>query len=165
MLHGCTKRYKIEDGAEAVLLPFAGDGDEFRDSFLFVATQAVAAIWGPNFARSLIGRLAFTIEGDTLPIQITTLTIISRWVLAAILSEVRTITAHKSLRTILDKQVPMLFATTTVFPALGDEEMAAAIRQLEANIGMEPDQAARIRTMLDELGRESARTMNVTATG
>lgn len=38
MLHGCTKRYKTEDGDEAVLIPFSGEpGENFRDSFLFVA--------------------------------------------------------------------------------------------------------------------------------
>src|SRR3546814_2149457 len=68
MLHVCTKRYKTEDGEEAVLIPFTGGpGGDFRDSFLFVAAQSIAAIWGPNFARSLICRLKFTVEADTLP--------------------------------------------------------------------------------------------------
>lgn len=154
MLHGCTKRYKTEDGDEAVLIPFTGGaGDDFRDSFLFVAAQSIAAIWGPNFARSLISRLKFTADGDTLPIQITTLTIISRWVLAAILSEVRGAQAHKSLRDILEKQVPSLFAATKVFPDLSREELLATIKQMEANMGMNVEQGARIRETLGELGR------------
>jgi hypothetical protein len=154
MLHGCTKRYKTEDGEEAVLIPFGAQvGEDFRDSFLFVAAQSIAAIWGPNFTRSLICRLKFTAEADTLPIQITTLTIISRWVLAAILSEVRSAKAHKSLRDVLEKQVPSLFAATNVFPELGQEELLATIRQMEANMRMEAVQAARIRKMLGELGR------------
>ena len=155
MLHGCTKRYKTEDGEEAVLIPFTGGpGEDFRDSFLFVAAQSIAAIWGPNFARSLIRRLQFTVEADTLPIQITTLTIISRWVLAAILSEVRSAMAHKSLRGVLEKQVPGLFAATKVFPELGKEEMLATIRQMEANMDMDAEQGARIRETLGELGRD-----------
>jgi len=155
MLHGCSKRYKTEDGAEAVLLPFTGGpGENFRDSFLFVAAQSIAAVWGPNFARSLISRLKFTADGDALPIQITTLTIISRWVLAAILSEVRGAQAHKSLRDILEKQVPSLFAATKVFPDLSQEEQFATIQQMEVNMGMDIEQGARIREMLVALGRD-----------
>lgn len=157
MLHGCTKRFKTEDGEEAVLIPFTGGaGEDFRDSFLFVAAQSIAAIWGPNFARSLISRLKFIADGDTLPIQITTLTIISRWVLAAILSEVRGAKAHKSLRDILEKQVPSLFAATKVFPDSSQEELLATIRQMEANMGMDAAQGARIRQTLGDLGRGSA---------
>ncbi|MFB6447154.1 hypothetical protein [Bradyrhizobium tunisiense] len=157
MLHGCTKRYKTEDGEEAVLIRFTGEpGEDFRDSFLFVAAQSIAAIWGPNFARSLISRLKFTVEADTLPIQITTLTIISRWVLAAILSEVRSAKAHKTLRGVLEKQVPSLFAATKVFPELGQEELLATIRQMEANMDMDAEQGARIRETLDELSRDLA---------
>jgi hypothetical protein len=96
----------------------------------------------------------FTADGDTLPIQITTLTIISRWVLAAILSEVRGAKAHKSLRDILEKQVPGLFSATKVFPDLSQEDLFATIRQMEANMGMDVDQGARIRNMLGELGRD-----------
>jgi hypothetical protein len=152
MLHGCTKRYKTEDGKEAVLIPFSGGSNEdFRDSFLFVAAQSIAAIWGPNFARSLIRQLKFTAETDALPIQITTLTIISRWVLAAILSEVRSAKAHKSLRDILEKQVPSLFAATKVFPELGQDELLATIRQMEVNMGMDEVQGDRIRETLREL--------------
>ena len=155
MLHGCTKRYKTEDGEEAVLIPFTGGpGEDFRDSFLFVAAQSIAAIWGPNFARSLICRLKFTADGDTLPIQITTLTIISRWVLAAILSEVRGAKAHKPLRDILEKQVPSLFAATKAFPDLGQEELLATIRQMEANMGMNVERGARIRETLGKLDQD-----------
>lgn len=155
MLHGCTKRYTTEDGEEAVLIPFTGGpGEDFRDSFLFVAAQSIAAIWGPDFARSLIRRLKFTVEADTVPIQITTLTIISRWVLAAILSEVRSAKAHRSLGDILEKQVPRLFAATKVFPELSQEELLSTIRQMEANLGMDAEQGARIRETLDALGRD-----------
>jgi hypothetical protein len=94
------------------------------------------------FARSLISRLKFNADGDTLPIQITTLTIISRWVLAAILSEVRGAKAHKSLREILEKQVPSLFAATKVFPDLSQQELLATIMQTEANMGMSVEQGA-----------------------
>lgn len=154
MLHGCTKRYKTEDGEEAVLIPFTGEaGDDFRDTFLFVAAQSIASIWGPNFSRSLISRLEFTTESDALPIQITTLTIISRWVLAAIISEVRGTKAHKSLGDVLEKQVPSLFAATKVFPDLSDEELLTTILQMEANMGMKVEQGAKIRATLRELAR------------
>lgn len=156
MLHGCTKQYQIEEGETEVLIPFAGDSDDdFRDSFLFVAAQSIAAIWGPNFARSLIGRLNFKIESDVLPIQITTLTIITRWVLAAILAEVRRMNEHKSLREILEKQVPKLFSATRVFPELGQDEMLTTIRQMQENIGMDEEQGTRIRETLRELAQNS----------
>lgn len=155
MLHGCTKRYKTEEGDETVLIPFSGEpGADFRDSFLFVAAQSIAAIWGPDFARSLIGRVQFAAESDTLPIQITTLTVISRWVLAAILSEVRSAKAHKSLRDILEKQVPSLFAATKVFPELGQEELLCTIEQMELNMGMDAEKGARIRETLIDLDRD-----------
>ena len=150
-------RYKTENGEESVLIPFTGvPGEDFRDSFLFVAAQSISAIWGPNFARSLTSRLKFTADGDTLPIQITTLTIISRWVLAAILSEVRVAKAHKSLRDILEKQVPSLFAATKVFPDLSQEDLFATIKQMETNIGMDVEQGSRIRETLGELSRDAA---------
>lgn len=156
MLHGCTKRYKTEDGDEAVLIPFSGEpGEDFRDSFLFVAAQSIAAIWGPDFARSLIRRLQFAAEGDTVPVQITTLTIISRWVLAAILSEVRSAKAQKSLRDILEKQVPSLFSATKVFPELGQEELLCTIGQMELNMGMDAERGARIRETLIDLDRDN----------
>lgn len=157
MLHGCTKQYQIEDGDTKLLIPFSGDtGEGFHDSFLFVAAQSIAAIWGPDFARSLISRLNFKAESDALPIQITTLTIITRWVLAAILSEVRRMKGQKSLCVILEAQVPKLFAATRVFPELDQDEILATIRRMEENIGMDADQGARIRETLNELAQESA---------
>jgi hypothetical protein len=162
MLHGCTKQYRIKDGETKVLIPFAGGPREnFRDSFLFVAAQAIAGIWGPNFSRSLVGRLRLTMDSDTLPIPITTLTVISRWVLAAILSEVRSAKAHKTLRPILEQQVPGLFDATRVFPELGQEEMSAMIGHMEQNIGMDMDQAARIRATLWQLNGLPATSVKV----
>ncbi len=74
--------------------------------------------------------------------------------LAAILSEVRGAKAHKSLRDILEKQVPSLFAATKVFPDLSQEELSATIKQMEANMGMNVEQGVRIRETLGELGRD-----------
>jgi len=154
ILHGCTKKYQITDGKAEVLIPFAGHpGANFRDSFLFVAAQAIAAIWGPDFARSLVGRLQVKMDSDILPVPIATLTVISRWVLAAILVEVRSAKAHESLRPILEKQVPSLFDATRVFPELSQDDIFAMVQQMEQNIGMDPDQAARIRETLLHLDR------------
>jgi len=156
MLHGCTKQYQIEDGETKVLIPFSGDtGEDFHDSFLFVAAQSIAAIWGPDFARSLISRLNFKTESNALPIQITTLTIITRWVLAAILSEVRSMNEQKSLCAILETQVPKLFNATRVFPELNQDELLSTIRRMEENIGMDVDQGAKIRETLNELAQDS----------
>lgn len=99
----------------------------------------------------LFTSLSFKAESDALPIQITTLTIISRWVLAAILTEVRKAKAHESLRDILEKQVPRLFAATKVFPELVQDEIFATIGQMEANIGMNADMAWRIKETLPGL--------------
>lgn len=154
MLHGCTKQYQIRDDEAKVLIQFSGGSrGDFRDSFLYVAAQAIAAMWGPDFVRSLVGRLRLKLDSDTLPIQITTLTIISRWVLAAILSEVRNTKAHKSLRPVLEKQVPSLFEATRVFPELNHSEMLATIQQMEQNIGMDLGQATRIRLTLNSLSQ------------
>lgn len=98
--------------------------------------------------------MQFAAEADTLPIQITTLTIISRWILAAILSEVRSTQAHKSLRDILEKQVPSLFAATKIFPELSQEELIATVEQMESNMGMNAEQGARIRETLSSFGRD-----------
>jgi hypothetical protein len=152
MLHGCTKQYRIDDGSTDVLIQFGSKrGEEFRDSFLHIAAQAVLAIWGPSFSRSLISRLRFSSDDNALPIQIVTLTTISRWVLAAILSEVRRDPSQKSLGAILEKQVPSLFAATKTFPELGKLEEASIIEQMERNIGMEPTRAAQIEQTLSEL--------------
>ncbi len=157
MLHGCTKLYEVEGSEPKVLIPFSGGpGEDIRDSFLFVAAQIITEIWGPDFKRSLVRRLNFKAESDVLPVQITTLTVISRWVLAAILSEVRGILAAKSLRSVLENQVPILFAATKVFPELDPEEMLFVIGQLEDNIGMDPGQASQIHATLYELEKLSS---------
>jgi hypothetical protein len=152
MLHGCTKQYRIEGAGAEVLIQFGStQGEEFRDSFLHIAAQIVLSIWGPTFPRSLISRLRFNIDDNALPIQIVTLTIISRWVLAAILSEVRGDPTQKSLRVILEKQVPNLFAATKVFPIVAESEQLMLVKQMEQNIGIETQKALKIRTTLQEL--------------
>lgn len=52
--------------------------------------------------------------------------------------------------------MPSLFAATKVFPGFGKEELAATIRQMEANLNMDAEQGARIRETLGELGRDLA---------
>lgn len=134
----------MNDGGAGDFVPTRLAQRDFR--LRAVAAQSIAAIWGPSFARSLTCRLKFTSEGDTLPI--TTLTIISRWVSAAILSQVRDAKAYKSLRDVLEKQVASLFAATKVFPDLSQEELLATIGQMEANMAMNAEQGARIRQTL-----------------
>lgn len=161
MLHGCTKRYQIEDGKAEVLIEFGGKkGEEFRDSFLHIAAQAILAIWGPNFARSLISRLRFPVDDGSLPLQIVTLVILSRWVLSAILTEVRGDSAHRSLRAVLEKQVPGLFAATKVFPEVASDELVLIVQQMERNIGMDPVQAGQIRITLQELSVVGSREIS-----
>ncbi len=55
------------------------------------------------------------------------------------------------MREILETQVPSLFGATEVFPGPGQDEVMATIRQMEENIGMDADQASRIRETLRKL--------------
>ena len=89
-----------------------------------------------------------------LPVQITTLTIISRWVLAAILAEVQTDKTVEPLRTILEGQVPKLFVATKVFPELDAGEATATIRQMAENLGMAADVRQRIAVTLREVEQQ-----------
>ncbi len=152
MLHGCSKQYVIDGGKLDVLMPFGKRKDAtFQETFVYIAAQAIHKIWGPDFARSLMCRVRWNEEIGGRPIQITTLAIVSRWVLAAILAEIRTDEGDRSLRTVLEAQVPKLFAATKVFPELEVAEAIATIRQMEANIGMAVEVRERIGTALEEL--------------
>ena len=155
MLHGCSKEYEIDGEKSDVLMPFGKRKDApIQESFVYLAAQAIMKIWGPDFARSLMRRVRWSEESTVLPVQITTLTIISRWVLAAILAEVRTDKTVESLTTILEGQVPKLFAATKVFPELDAGEATATIRQMEENLGMAADVRQRIAVALREVEQQ-----------
>ena len=152
MLHGCSKQYEIDGEKSDVLMPFGKRKDAaIQETLVFLAAQAIHKIWGPDFARSLMCRVRWSEDMGSHPIQITTLTVISRWVLAAILAEVRSDLTDRSLRNILEGQVPKLFAATKYFLGIDLEEARATIQQMEENMGMAEDVRQRIAMALVEI--------------
>lgn len=152
MLYGCTKKYSFEEGSTEVLIPFSGIGtDQQRDGFLLQAARIVNVIWGPSFKDSLMGRIRLDKEDTNLPVPILTLIILSRWILAAMLSEARREREARRLRDILERQVPKLFVSTSAFAIINSEKIATVIERMEMNIGMEKLQADAIRTVLEEI--------------
>jgi len=152
MLYGCTKKYSLEEGSTEVLIPFSGIGtDQQREGFLSQAARVVNGIWGPRFKDSLMGRIRLDKEVTNLPVPILTLIVLSSWILAAILSEARRERKAKSLRVILERQVPKLFVSTSAFAFIDAEQIATVIKRMEMNIGMEKLQADAIRTVLEEI--------------
>ena len=152
MLYGCTKKYSFEEGSTDVLIPFSGIGtDQQRDGFLLQAARIVKGIWGPHFKDSLMGRVQIYQEYTVLPVPILTLVVLSRWILAAILSEARKERKAKGLQGILEKEVPKLFVSTSAFAVIDADQIATVIKRMEMNIGMEKLQADAIRTVLGEI--------------
>lgn len=152
MLYGCTRKYTLEEGRTDVLIPFSGIGtDQQQDGFLLQAARIVNGIWGPRFKDSLMGRIRLDQEHTHLPVPILTLVVLSRWILAAILSEARRERKAKSLRDILERQVPRLFVSTSAFAVIDADQIATVIKRMEMNIGMEKLQADAIRTVLEEI--------------
>ena len=152
MLYGCTKKYSFEEGSTEVLIPFSGIGtDQQRDGFLLQAARIVNVIWGPSFKDSLMGRIRLDKEDTNLAVPILTLIILSRWILAAMLSEARRERDAQRLRDILEQQVPKLFVSTSAFAMINPEKIATVIERMEMNIGMEKLQADAIRTVLEEI--------------
>lgn len=98
-----------------------------------------------------MGRIRLDKEDTNLPVPILTLIVLSRWILAAILSEARRERKAKSLRDILERQVPKLFVSTSAFAFIDAEQISAVIKRMEMNIGMEKLQAVAIRTVLEEI--------------
>jgi hypothetical protein len=90
-------------------------------------------------------------ELETLPVQVLTLIILTRWILAAILSEARCAPGALSLAGILEKQVPTLFVMTSAFANTDPFQIEAAIRQMAKHIGMTQLQADAIQEVLREL--------------
>lgn len=156
MLHGCTKRYEIEGGDPDVLLPFGRrDGVTMKETVVFLAAQAMLYLWGPNFKRSLMRRVSWDADLGRQPIQIMTLTVLSRWLLAAILSEVRIDREHQKLRAILERQIPNLFSATRAFAEPNPHEFSEMIAQMEENMEMEAATSTRLRAALKELSQRT----------
>ena len=154
MLYGCSRPYAIDEGATEVLIPFSGIGTRQEDQgFLKRAARLVNVIWGRNFLDGMMARIPIDREGDTLPTPILTLVILSRWILAAILSEARGAPGAKGLARILEGQVPQMFGATSAFALTDAVEVEAAISQMAKHIGMTQLQAQAIQATVQELGQ------------
>lgn len=152
MLYGSSRPYAVDGATTEVLIPFSGIGtDEQGDGFLMRSARLINRIWGRNFQAGLMARLPLDRERETLPVPVLTLVILTRWILAAILSEARRAPSAQGLAGILEKLVPKLFSMTYAFAVTDPMQIEAAIRQMAQHIGMSQLQAGAIRAVLREL--------------
>jgi len=152
MLYGSSRPYAVDGATTEVLIPFSGIGtDEQGDGFLMRSARLINRIWGRSFQTGLMARLPLDRERETLPVPVLTLVILTRWILAAILSEARRAPSAKGLAGILEKLVPKLFSMTSAFAVTDPMQIETAIRQMAQHIGMSQLQAAAIRAVLREL--------------
>lgn len=160
MFYGCSKRYKLPNGSTSVLLPFSGIGTYQQDgSFLLTAARLMNQIWGTKFQKGLMARVAVDREHGTVPTPIVTFVILSRWILAAILTDARAAKGAKSLRQVLENQIPRLYRNTEAFGQIDPAQLNAAIDQMARHLEMDDQRLAMIRRTIDELcpPTESAR--------
>jgi hypothetical protein len=152
MLYGSSRCYSVDGETMEVLIPFSGIGTDKQGSgFLIRSARLISRIWGRSFRTGIMGRLSLDRELETLPVQVLTLIILTRWILAAILSEARCAPGALSLAGILEKQVPTLFVMTSAFANTDPFQIEAAIRQMAKHIGMTQLQADAIQEVLREL--------------
>jgi hypothetical protein len=152
MFYGCSKRYKLPNGSTSVLLPFSGIGTSQQDvGFLLTAARLMNQIWGRKFKSGLMARVAVDREHGTVPTPIVTFVILSRWILAAILADARVAKGAKSLRQVLENQVPRLFRNTEAFGQIDAAQLDAAIDQMACHLEMDDQHHAMIRRTIDEL--------------
>jgi hypothetical protein len=98
-----------------------------------------------------MARLPLDHELETLPVPVLTLVILTRWILAAILSDARCSPGARGLAEILEKQVPNLFLMTSAFALTDPTQIEAAIGQMGKHIGMTQLQANTIQSVMQEL--------------
>lgn len=152
MLYGSSRYYSVDGETTEVLIPFSGIGtDKQGNGFLVRSARLISRIWGRSFRTGVMARLSLDRELQTLPVQVLTLIILTRWILAAILSEARCTPSARSLAGILEKQVPTLFLMTSAFARTDPFQIETAIRQMAKHIGMTQLQADAIQDVLREL--------------
>jgi len=136
MLYGCSQQYELEDGKKHTLLNFSVSTTKNRDEiFLIQAAKIVKLLWASDFESSLIYRVEIDRNSGILPVDMSILIILSRWILASILLEVNQNPLHLKLASILDKQVPKIFKSTTGFIAFDNVDTIDIITGIQKNIG------------------------------
>lgn len=136
MLYGCSQQYELEDGKNHTLLNFSVSTTKNRDEiFLIQAAKIVKLLWSSDFESSLIYRVEIDRNSGVLPVDMSILIILSRWILASILLEVNQNPLHMKLACILDKQVPEIFKSTTGFVAFDNVDTIDIITGIQKNIG------------------------------
>lgn len=154
MLYGCSHRYAVEGGELDVLIPFSGIGTRRQEEgFLLRAARLISRIWGRSFTDGLLARIPLDRELANVPTPILTLVILSRWVLAAILTEARVAGGAKSFAGILETQIPQIFRSTSAFAFTDQAQVEATVAQMARQIGMPGPQAEEIVRTMVELSR------------
>ncbi|NNM76494.1 hypothetical protein HJG53_06205 [Sphingomonas sp. ID1715] len=153
MLYGCSHRYVVEGGEPDVLIPFSAIGTRRQeDGFLLRAARLISRIWGRSFTDGLLARIPLDRELANVPTPILTLVILSRWILAAILTEARTARGAKSFVGILEVQIPQIFRSTSAFALTDEVQVEATVAQMARQIGMSGHQAEEILRTMVRLG-------------
>lgn len=156
MFYGCSKRYEIAGRPSDTLIPFSAIGTRQQEySFLLIAARLVSRIWGPKFQQSLMARVIVDREHGTVPTPIVTLVILSRWVLASILTEARSAKGGRSLVEVLAKQVPPLLRNTIAFGQLEPAQIDAAVDQMAGHLKMDVSRAQAIQLTLREFAQDT----------
>ncbi|PXA83344.1 hypothetical protein DMC47_43580 [Nostoc sp. 3335mG] len=155
MLYGCKYRYAVAGGKPDVLIPFSGIGTRQQDGgFLLRAARLTSRIWGRGFRDGLMARIPLDRELGNVPTPILTLVIVSRWILAAILTEARTARGAKSLAGILEVQIPQVFRSTSAYALADQAQVEATVAQMARQIGMRDDRAEAILLTTRGLARD-----------
>lgn len=154
MLYGCSYRYAVEGGEPEVLIPFSGIGTSQQGhGFLLRAARLISYIWGHSFRKGLLARVPLDSELANVPTPILTLVILSRWILAGILTEARTAHGAESFEEILKVQIPQIFRSTSAFALIDQGQVEATVALMARQIGMPAQQANAILCTMVELSR------------
>lgn len=156
MLYGCSRPYAVEGGGTRLLIPFSGIGTREEDAgFLKRAARLLSLIWGRKFQDGMMARIPVDPEASSAPTPILTLVILSRWIMGAILHEVRHARGAKALAEILERQVPQIFWATSAFADLDSAEVEEVIGQMATHMGLTQLQADAIQATVQELSRSA----------
>lgn len=156
MLHGCVHRYVVEGGEEVVLIPFSAIGTKKQDQgFLMRAAKFVIRVWGRKFRDGLMPRVVVDSEQDAMPLPIVTLVILSRWILAAMLTEARKARGASSFSKALEAEVPRLWLMTGMFGPVDPAQVETTINQMSKLIGTEESHARAIQATVRALSAGS----------
>ena len=151
MMYGCTHEYRLDDGNKRTLIAFGLNTTKDRSRiFLTRAAVLVKNLWGDQWGKNLIRYIEVENNLENLPIPVYTLTVLSRWILAAICVEVTNNKEYTQLKTILDKQIPHIFKNTFCF-SIDPEQMAEIITEIQNRVVSDKLFAERVLTELTNM--------------